>query len=986
MPPSSVPSLAPERILTPSGGEMGERIRAFDWSTTPLGPLSLWPASLRTTVNILLLAPLPMALLWGPEGILLYNDGYARIAGGHHPRVLGLPAVEGWPEIADFNRNVIASGLRGESLSFKDQHLVLHRNGVPEETWLDLTYTPVVDDHGQPVGMWAIVVETTARVTEERRRRRAETSLQVANERIQLALDAGAVIGTWVWDIPEDRFSADARFARTFSMNAEHLEEGRPLAQVVQSIHPDDTAHVEGLIAGAVREGGTYRAEYRVRQWDGSWMWIEANGHCERDAQGRALRFPGVLLDIDARKKAESRQAFLLALSDRLRPLSEPRAIMSLAAELLGRRLGIHRAGYAEFDASQTMVEFVTSWSEGPLGPLEGRYALALFGRPVVLGLESGQTVVFEDMTRDEGAAEVSNALGARAAVVVPLMRANLLRGVLYLNHREVRAWPPEEISLVEEVASRTWEALERALAEKELRELNVSLEKRVEERTRERNRLWELSQAPFLIADMEGRWVSMSPAWTKVLGWSEEELLGRTSEWMEHPEDRNTTRSEVQHLTEGQRTLRFENRFRHKDGSYRWFSWLAVPSEGLLYCVARDVTEDKQREEELARTQEQLRQSQKMEAVGQLTGGIAHDFNNLLAGIVGALDLLSRRIKSGKLDNVQRYMDAATASANRAAALTHRLLAFARRQSLDVKPTDINALVVSMEELLHRTLGENVSLKTQLKAELWTARTDANQFESALLNLAINARDAMPDGGKLTIETANTHLDASYVRAFEGLAAGDYVVMCVSDTGTGMSPDVVAKAFDPFFTTKPIGQGTGLGLSMIYGFVRQSGGHVRIYSEVGQGTTVKLYLPRHGAEAAAREKAAGEAQRALEGETVLVVEDDPSVRMVVVDVLEDLGYRALEAGDAKQALPHLEGRGRIDLLVTDVGLPGMNGRQLAEIARQKRPGLKVLFATGYAEGAAVRGGFLAEGMEMITKPFPVDVLAARLRSMLAPD
>ncbi|MBM7112827.1 PAS domain S-box protein [Archangium primigenium] len=986
MPSSLVSPLPPEPVLTPAGGEMGERIRNFDWSTTPLGPLARWPASLRTTVNILLLAPLPMALLWGKEGILLYNDGYARIAAGHHPRVLGLPATEGWPEIADFNRGVIAAGLRGESLSFKDQHLVLHRNGVPEDTWLDLTYTPVVDEHEQPVGMWAIVVETTERVLDARRRLHAERDLLVANERVQLALDAGAVIGTWVWDVPQDHFTADTRFARTFAMNAEHLREGRPLSQVVQSIHPEDTARIEEAIGRAIRLGGPYRAEYRVRQWDGSWLWIEANGHCELDAQGRALRFPGVLLDIDARKRAESREAFLLDLSDRLRPLSEPRAIMGLSAELLGRRLAIHRAGYAEFDMNQPMVEFITSWSEGVLPFLEGRYPLALFGEPIVAALSAGTTVAFEDMTQDEGAAEVSDALGARAAVVVPLMRARVLRGVLYLNHREVRAWPPDELSLLEEVASRTWEALERALAEKELRELNATLERRIEERTRERNRLWELSQAPFLIADLQGRWVRVSPAWSKVLGWSEEELIGRTSEWMEHPEDRNATRSEVRHLAEGERTLRFENRFRHKDGSYRWFAWMAVPSEGLLYCVARDITEDKQREAELARIQEQLRQSQKMEAVGQLTGGIAHDFNNLLAGIVGALDLLARRLKSGKLDNVQRYIDAATASANRAAALTHRLLAFARRQSLDVKPTDINALVLSMEDLLHRTLGENVSLKTQLKGDLWTARTDANQFESALLNLVINARDAMPDGGKLTIETSNTRLDESYTRAFEGLSPGEYVVMCVSDTGTGMSADVVAKAFDPFFTTKPIGQGTGLGLSMIYGFVRQSGGHVRIYSELGQGTTVKLYLPRHGAEAVAQDKVRGEAQRALEGETVLVVEDDPSVRMVVVDVLEDLGYRALEAGDAKEAMPHLEGRSRIDLLVTDVGLPGMNGRQLAEVARQKRPGLKVLFATGYAEGAAVRGGFLAEGMEMITKPFAVDVLAARLRAMLSPE
>ena len=289
------------------------------------------------------------------------------------------------------------------------------------------------------------------------------------------------------------------------------------------------------------------------------------------------------------------------------------------------------------------------------------------------------------------------------------------------------------------------------------------------------------------------------------------------------------------------------------------------------------------------------------------------------------------------------------------------------------------------MEDLLRRTLGENVALETVLDAQVWPALTDTNQFESALLNLVINARDAMPDGGKLTVETANIHLDELYTRAYDGLSPGDYVVLSVSDTGQGMTPEVVARAFEPFFTTKPIGQGTGLGLSMIYGFVKQSGGHVRIYSEVGRGTSVRLYLPRHEVQTeAAAAQAPGERPRGA-GETVLVVEDDVAVRMVVLDVLEDLGYRALEAGDAQEALPHLEGEGRIDLLVTDVGLPGMNGRQLAELARQRRPGLKVLFVTGYAEGAAVRSGFLAEGMEMLSKPFPIDALAERLRSMLRP-
>ena len=403
-------------------------------------------------------------------------------------------------------------------------------------------------------------------------------------------------------------------------------------------------------------------------------------------------------------------------------------------------------------------------------------------------------------------------------------------------------------------------------------------------------------------------------------------------------------------------------------------------------YQYSRDISERIVTERLLRETEAELRQSQKMEAIGQLTGGLAHDFNNILAGISGNLELLKRRGPPGGLGPAEKYVETAMAAVTRAASLTHRLLAFARRQPLDVKPTDLNGLIKSIEDLLRRTLGETVEMKAILQPDLWTALTDAHQFENALLNLTINSRDAMPNGGKLTIETRNTQLDDAYASAQHGLKPGDYVVMSVSDTGCGMRAGVVAKAFDPFFTTKPIGQGTGLGLSMIYGFVRQSGGHIRIYSEVGQGTTIKLYLPRHARLAASEEALPVKADvpRARSGETVLVVEDDPAVRLLIVEVLQDLGYIAVEASDANTAMPVAESAQRLDLLVTDVGLPGVNGRQLAEMIRQHRPALKVLFVTGYAEGAAVRGGFLARGMDMITKPFALDELAVRIREMIA--
>lgn len=390
------------------------------------------------------------------------------------------------------------------------------------------------------------------------------------------------------------------------------------------------------------------------------------------------------------------------------------------------------------------------------------------------------------------------------------------------------------------------------------------------------------------------------------------------------------------------------------------------------------------ERTAQLRNNEDALRQSQKMEAVGQLTGGIAHDFNNMLTGIIGSLELLRRRVARGKLDDLDSLIDLGVTSANRAAGLTHRLLAFSRRQSLDPKPVEINQLVSSMGELLQRSINESIALDMRLSDELWTAEADPNQLESALLNLVINARDAMPSGGSLTVETTNRHLDNVFTASYGTLLPGDYVELSVSDTGCGIPESLLGRVFDPFFTTKPIGQGTGLGLSMIYGFARQSHGHVTIHSEVGKGTTVSLFLPRFiGERVADAVTNPALLPFANAGETVLIVEDDAAVRVLVSAVLKELGYAFVEAGDANTAVPIIESDQRIDLLISDVGLPGMNGRQLAEIGRQLRPELKVLFITGYAEHAAVRGGFLDPGMQLITKPFTFDLLTAKVREMI---
>ncbi len=522
----------------------------------------------------------------------------------------------------------------------------------------------------------------------------------------------------------------------------------------------------------------------------------------------------------------------------------------------------------------------------------------------------------------------------------------------------------------------------ERRAAEDALLKLNQTLERRVAERTADRDRIWRLSTDIMLVARLDGEILDTNPAGEHLLGRAAAKLYNRSLSHFVVPEDLPILDAALRELARNAAPRLFEVRMLHRTGAPRTVAWSAVAVDDLLQAVGRDVTAGREAEAALRQTEEALRQSQKMEAIGQLTGGIAHDFNNLLTGIIGAIEMVRRRLASGKHDDIEKFMAAAVTSANRAAALTHRLLAFARRQPLDPQPLDVNGLVQSIEDMLRRTLGEQVQLKTVLGDGVWAALTDANQLENAILNLAINGRDAMPEGGRLTIATSNVGVLPDDSRADE-TEPGDYTMISVTDTGTGMSPETAAKAFEPFFTTKPIGQGTGLGLSMIYGFAKQSRGHVRLESTLGEGTTISLILPRHrGGQLMELGEDARQPPQGS-GETVLVVEDDPSVRLLICEVLRDLGYSCLEAGDGQSALPFIASNIRINMMITDVGLPGLNGRQVAEIAREHRPNLQVLFVTGYAEHATERGRFLGPGMQMITKPFTLDALAIKIREMI---
>ncbi len=698
-----------------------------------------------------------------------------------------------------------------------------------------------------------------------------------------------------------------------------------------------------------------------------------------------------------SRKAADIRRTALVDLTQAISDLKEPADIAYSAAEVLGKTIGSTRVGYAAVDHDAETLHTDRDWTAPGVETLAGTLSLRDYGS-FIDSLKRGEFIVIDDVRTDArtagAAAEALERKSTRAFVNAPVLEQGRLVAVFFVNHGEKRNWSEGDLALIKEFAERTRIAVERARgehalreSEARLRELNETLATQVEARSAERDRLWNLSQDMLARADYSGMMSAVSPAWTKVLGWSERELLSRGYATFMHPDDEPPTIEAIGRMAETRQPARFENRIATSKGDWKHIEWTVAPEQdGLNFiAVGRDLSHVKAREAELELAQEALRQSQKMEAVGQLTGGLAHDFNNLLAGISGSLDLMQTRIEQKRFGELDRYMTGAQGAAKRAAALTHRLLAFSRRQTLEPKPTDVDKLVASMEELVRRTVGPEIAVEFSKTDALWPTLIDPNQLENALLNLCINARDALPDGGIISIETGNRTIDRA-AGSLREIPAGDYVSLAVSDNGVGMTSEVVKRAFEPFYTTKPIGLGTGLGLSMIHGFVNQSGGHVRIHSAVGQGTTVTLFLPRH----ALAEVAPAETEVKIVGleakgnETVLVIDDEALVRMFVVEILEDLGYRTMEACDGPEGLKIIRSDARIDLLITDVGLPnGMNGRQVADAAREIRPDLKVMFVTGYAETAVLSNGHLDPGMQIVTKPFEMNAFAKRVQEFI---
>ena len=808
-----------------------------------------------------------------------------------------------------------------------------------------------------------------------------------------------------------------------------------------QVIFIDDVPKIHAALANAPQTG-LYSAEFRVRHSDGSLHWIAAKGRI--DSHSPAL-LRGAIFDITERKALEAR---LLAVNETLEARVGQVREEARALEVLNRT-GVAVAAEHDLERLvQLVTDAGVELSHAAFGAFfynvirQGGEAYTLYtlsGAPRSAFEKfpmPRNTAIFEPTFRGRGPVRSDDILSdarygksapyhgmpeghlpVRSYLAVPVVsRSDEVLGGLFFGHPQPRVFTERAERIVTALASQAAVAIDNARlyqtsqqeiaarreAERELQVLNETLEQRATERAgqlaanmvklEDTERRFELlvqgvTDYAIYMLDTDGHVVNWNPGAERIKGYASGEVLGRHFSSFYTPEDQ-AIETPKNALATARRTGKYEAegwRVR-KDGSRFWASVVINPlkdGNGALVGFAkitRDLTERRAADE-------RARQAQKMEGIGQITGGVAHDFNNLLTIIIGNLETLQRNLNVSAVDTgrLRRSAENAMRGARRAEALTQRLLAFSRQQPLDPKPIDLGRLVTGMSDLLRRTLGEQVTVETVLGGGVWRANADPNQLELAVLNLAVNARDAMPNGGKLTLETANVHLDEQYAASQAEVLPGQYVMLAVTDTGSGMPPDVIARAFDPFFTTKEVGHGTGLGLSQVYGFVKQSRGHVKIYSEIGEGTTIKLYLPRvHAASVTVEPEIETPVARGSPHETILLVEDDEGVRNYSSETLRELGYHVLEAETGRAGLQLLDGHPGVRVLFTDIGLPGgMNGRQLADEARKRRPDLRVLFTTAYARNAIVHDGRLDPGVELITKPYTQAALAAKLRDII---
>ncbi|MDZ7280456.1 PAS domain-containing protein [Sphingomonas sanguinis] len=839
----------PDATLPPflsGGGDCADRIARIDWSETMLGPVEAWPKSLTMSLAMALRSAVPFLLLWGEDGVMLYNDAYAAFVGDGHPALLGTKVSDGWPEHLAFNEHIMAVGLDGGTLHFPDLPVPLRRAGQEMRAWVNIDTSPITDIQGKPVGVLCILAETTERVL------------------------------------------------------------------------------------------------------------------------------------------AERRAAFLLTLSDHLRALETPAEIMALAAERLGEELSASRVFYAEITTRGWMT-VERDYARG-VSSIVGRHSLESFGPDLLAAYRGGAPVVVTNVGADErlsdGARSGLQAREVGAFVDVVLFEEEEWVGLLAVQSATPRTWSSEEEALVQNVGERVKVAVERCRAELALRQLKDTLEQQVVERTAEIRRYHEIVEAiasPICAFDTDYCLIAFNKAhdaeFRRIYGFPSR--IGDVFHELFVPEQRGTMRALMSRALTGEHFTVTEAFGSPELGIPIWEITYTPLRNGAGQVVAAfhqatDISERLRAAAELEAAQEALRQSQKVEAMGSLTGGVAHDFNNLLTPIIGSLDMLMR--KGSGTAREKRLIDGALQSAERAKTLVQRLLAFARRQPLQPTAVDLGSLVDSMTDLIGSTVGPTIALEVDIADNLPPAKADANQVEMALLNLSVNARDAMPNGGRLCIKVRPCRIAS---QQFADVPAGDCICLSVSDTGMGMDEATRQRAIEPFFSTKGVGKGTGLGLSMVHGLAAQLGGGLTIRSELGQGTEITLWLPVSDVEAATPTPAAPAPANTDGVGTVLLVDDEDLVRMSTADMLADMGYGVVEAMSGAQALELVQAGLRPDLLVTDHLMPGMNGAQLVRELEIKLPELRSLIVSGYAE---------AEGLDIeiarLTKPFRSEELAASLTAI----
>ncbi|WP_343342835.1 PAS domain S-box protein [Sphingomicrobium sp. XHP0239] len=1136
-----------DREFPIDGGEMGRRIRAFDWNSTALGERASWPVELKTLVELMLGSSQPMFVVWGSERILLFNDAYCEILANKSDTALGRDILEVWEEIREDLLPIVEQVLRGEAVQNDDIELWIDRRGYREETHFSFSYTPVRDHTGQVRGFFCACQETTKQVVVERALRESEADARDNAHRVQLALDAGAIGGTWFWNLETDCISVDEAFLTAVGLDPDldpDLDrDALRYEDFVKTVHPEDKADVAAAIERGLEKGGSYAIQYRVRRRDGRYYWIEANGRIDKGSNDREGTFTGVLLDMEERRRtelalqessrrldaildntreavflmdenqqcvyanraaetltgysleqmegrplhdvvhhtrpdgtpypldecpidrafptraqmqgeelfvapdgsfypvaftaspvldddgspigtviearniadekaaelalraSEERLRFLSGLDEGLRDARDAESAMMTAAAILGSHLGASRCAYATVDDDNNSFTILDDYTAADVPSSVGQYSLDLFGSRASSSMRNGETLIVRDVGGEIGEGDGGGSfgeLGIAAIICCPLVRDGQLRAMMAVHQDHPRNWTTQEISLVETAVERCWAHVERVHSQARL----LQAEERYRLAVKATNDAvwdWDLSLDS----------VQWSDALLTNFGYGESVLSSTGGWWLDriHPEDRTRVSDSIHSAIRGNaKHWQAEYRFRNAEGEdvhvidrgfvIRDSNGKATRMVGAL----QDLTE-RRRSEQMLRTvneeleqrvaeemaerskaEDALRQAQKMEAVGQLTGGIAHDFNNLLTIITGNVDMARRALQADENLNerADRALGNAAKGAERAASLTQRLLAFSRRQPLSPQLLRADRLVNDMSDLVRRSIGETIELRVEADPDLWQIKADPNQLEASILNLVVNARDAMPRGGTLTIGAANARPERDHPDDQDERGPGEYVVIFITDSGEGMAKDVLDRAFEPFFTTKEVGKGTGLGLSMVYGFTKQSGGYMEIVSDEGDGTTVRLFLPRaFGAVRSAKDEPKAVSETAGSKRCILVVEDDDDVRNYTAESLRELGYMVREANSGSAAVKVLEADGdEVDLVFSDVVMPGMTGRELARIVQRDFPEIRTLLTSGYTRDLA---GTASEGSgnRILAKPFTFAELSREVSAVL---